>query len=113
MPKLRAGILLFRRTGAALEILLVHPGGPFWAKRDDSAWSIPTGRCDAAEEPREAAKREFREELGSDAPDAGPPIPLGEVRQASGKRVIAWALEGDLDVATVQSNTFTIEWPPR
>ena len=112
MPKLSAGILLYRRSAAGLEVLLVHPGGPFWAKRDDGAWSVPKGEYEAEEDPLDAARREFREELGSDAPD-GEPIPLGEVRQRSGKRVIAWALEGDLDPATVRSNTFTMEWPPR
>ncbi len=107
-----AGILLYRRTPRGLEVLLVHPGGPFWARRDEGAWSIPKGEYEADEDPREAARREFEEELGV-APPAGAPIDLGEVRQRGGKRVSAWGLEGDLDVDAVQSNTFALEWPPR
>jgi predicted NUDIX family NTP pyrophosphohydrolase len=107
-----AGILLFRRAGAAVEVLIVHPGGPLWARRDDGAWSIPKGECDPGEEPLAAARREFAEEIGSPAP-AGEPLALGEVRLKSGKRVIAWALEGDLDAAAIRSNTFTMQWPPR
>jgi predicted NUDIX family NTP pyrophosphohydrolase len=107
-----AGILLFRRVGTSVEVLIVHPGGPLWARRDDGAWSIPKGECDPGEEPLAAARREFAEEIGSPAP-AGEPLALGEVRLKSGKRVIAWALEGDLDAAAVRSNTFTMQWPPR
>jgi predicted NUDIX family NTP pyrophosphohydrolase len=107
-----AGILLFRRVGASVEVLIVHPGGPLWARRDDGAWSIPKGECDPGEEPLAAARREFAEEIGSPAPD-GEPLALGEVRLKSGKRVIAWALEGDLDAAAIRSNTFTMQWPPR
>ena len=108
-----AGILLYRQRGATLEVLLVHPGGPVWARRDLGAWSVPKGEYVAGEEePLEAARREFTEELGS-PPPAGEPVDLGEVRQKSGKRVRAWALPGDLDVADVHSNTFAIEWPPR
>ena len=107
-----AGILLFRRVGASVEVLIVHPGGPLWARRDDGAWSIPKGECDPGEEPLAAARREFAEEIGSPAPD-GEPLTLGEVRLKSGKRVIAWALEGDLDAAAIRSNTFTMQWPPR
>jgi predicted NUDIX family NTP pyrophosphohydrolase len=107
-----AGILLFRRVGASVEVLIVHPGGPLWARRDDGAWSIPKGECDPGEEPLAAAHREFAEEIGSPAP-AGEPLALGEVRLKSGKRVVAWALEGDLDAAAVRSNTFTMQWPPR
>jgi predicted NUDIX family NTP pyrophosphohydrolase len=107
-----AGILLFRRAGAAVEVLIVHPGGPLWARRDDGAWSIPKGECDPGEEPLAAARREFAEEIGSPAP-AGEPLALGEVRLKSGKRVIGWALEGDLDAAAIHSNTFTMQWPPR
>jgi predicted NUDIX family NTP pyrophosphohydrolase len=113
MPKLSAGLLVFRCVGDGLELLLVHPGGPYWAKRDDGAWSIPKGEYEVGEDPLDAARREFREELGTDAPNAGSAIPLGEIRQRSGKRVTAWAVEGDLDPATVRSNTFTMEWPPR
>ena len=108
-----AGILLYRQRGATLEVLLVHPGGPVWARRDLGAWSVPKGEYVAGEEePLEAARREFTEELGS-PPPAGEPVDLGEVCQKSGKRVRAWALPGDLDVADVHSNTFAMEWPPR
>ncbi len=107
-----AGILLHRRTGADLEVLLVHPGGPFWAKRDDGAWSIPKGEYGPGEDAVLAARREFAEELGSEPPD-GELTDLGEVRQKSGKIVHAWALAGDLDAATIVSNTFTMQWPPK
>jgi len=107
-----AGILLYRARGGALEVLLVHPGGPFWTGRELGAWSIPKGEYAAAEDPLSAARREFAEELGTRAPD-GPALDLGEVRQKSGKLVHAWALEGDLDTTRVKSNTCEIEWPPR
>jgi len=107
-----AGILLYRRVEDGLEVLLVHPGGPLWARRDVGAWSIPKGECEPGEEPLAAARREFAEELGSEPPP-GPALGLGEIRQKSGKRVIAWALEGDLDAGTVVSNTFQVQWPPR
>ena len=107
-----AGILLFRRAGATIEVLIVHPGGPLWARRDDGAWSIPKGECDPGEDPLATARREFAEEIGVPAP-AGEPLALGEVRLKSGKRVIAWALEGDLDPAAIRSNTFAMQWPPR
>ena len=108
-----AGILLHRRgVGGAVEVLLVHPGGPLWATRDLGAWSIPKGEPDPDEEPLVAARREFAEELGSPAPD-GEPADLGEIRLRSGKRVRAWALAGDLDAAAIVSNTFTMTWPPR
>jgi predicted NUDIX family NTP pyrophosphohydrolase len=107
-----AGIVLFRRAGAQIEVLIVHPGGPIWARRDDGAWSIPKGECDPGEEPLAAARREFAEEIGTPAPD-GEPLALGEVRLKSGKRVIGWALEGDLDAAAIRSNTFELQWPPR
>jgi predicted NUDIX family NTP pyrophosphohydrolase len=107
-----AGLLLFRRVGVELEVLLVHPGGPFWAKRDAGAWSIPKGECEAGEDPRSAAWREFSEELGSPAPD-GEALELGEVRQKAGKTVVAWAIAGDLDADQITSNTFEMEWPPR
>jgi predicted NUDIX family NTP pyrophosphohydrolase len=108
-----AGILLYRQPGTSLEVLLVHPGGPVWARRDLGAWSIPKGEyTEGEEEPLAAARREFAEELGSPPPEAEP-LDLGEVRQKSGKRVRAWALPGDLDTARVQSNTFVMEWPPR
>lgn len=102
---------MYRRTGKLLEVLLVHPGGPFWRNRDDGAWSIPKGEMDDGEDPAEAALREFIEEIGS-APD-GPLCSLGEIRQRGGKRVYAFAVAGDIDVGTIASNTFEIEWPPR
>jgi len=107
-----AGLVLHRRTADGLEVLLVHPGGPFWARRDTGAWSIPKGEIDSGEDPLAAARREFAEELGSPPPD-GPAIPLGEVRQKSGKRVTAWALAGDLDPVAVAGNNFSMEWPAR
>jgi len=107
-----AGLLLFRRAGDALEVLLVHPGGPFWAKRDLGAWSIPKGECEDGEDPRAAAWREFGEELGTPAPD-GRALELGEIRQKAGKTVLAWAVAGDLDADRITSNTFEMEWPPR
>lgn len=107
-----AGIVLYRRAGGELEILLVHPGGPAWARRDAGAWSIPKGEYEPDEDPLAAARREFAEELGFRAPESTP-IDLGEVRQKSRKRVHAWGLAGDLDVERVTSNLFTMEWPPR
>ena len=107
-----AGILLHRRRGDTLEVLLVHPGGPFWARRDAGAWSIPKGEYEPEEDALAAARREFAEELGIQAPD-GEVASLGEVAQKAGKVVRAWAVAGDLDVATVTSNTFKLEWPPR
>jgi predicted NUDIX family NTP pyrophosphohydrolase len=107
-----AGILLYRVRDGALEVLLVHPGGPLWARKDAGAWSIPKGEYGDGEEPLSAARREFEEELGSALPSCEPRY-LGEIRQRSGKRVSAWAQPGDLDVDTVASNTFELEWPPR
>ena len=111
MPKRSAGILMFRRRGARIEVLLVHLGGPFWAKKDLGAWSIPKGEYEDGEDPLEAARREFQEETGT--PVSGDFIELAEIRQAGGKLVKAWAVEGDLDAARIRSNTFTMEWPPR
>jgi predicted NUDIX family NTP pyrophosphohydrolase len=110
-----AGILLFRRSAeGGLEVLLVHPGGPFWARRDAGAWSIPKGEVDPGEEERACALRELAEETGSVfEAGAGDLLPLGEVRQRSGKVVTAWALEGDLDANAICSMTFELEWPPR
>ena len=102
---------MYRGTSQSLEVLLVHPGGPFWRNKDDGAWSIPKGEIDVGENPEDVARREFLEELGT-APIA-PLQPLGEVRQRGGKRVHAFAMKGDLDVGAVVSNTFEIEWPPR
>ena len=107
-----AGLVLYRRRDEKLEVLLVHPGGPFWQKRDDGAWSIPKGEIAENEVGIDVAGREFQEELGVAAPD-GEPISLGAVRQSGGKVVHAWALAGDLDVTKTTSNTFEIEWPPR
>lgn len=107
-----SGILLHRVRGQGLEVLLVHPGGPFWGRRDLGAWSIPKGECGSDEDPLKAARREFQEELGVAAPD-GQAVDLGEVRQKGGKLVRAWALAGDLDPAQILSNTFPLQWPPR
>ena len=111
MPKRSAGLLLYRRHGGALELLLVHPGGPFWARKDDGAWSIPKGEYETGEESLAVAKREFAEEVGM-LPD-GDVVDLGEVTQPGRKIVRAFALEGDFDVAELKSNTFDIEWPPK
>ncbi|GAC66690.1 NUDIX domain-containing protein [Gordonia soli] len=107
-----AGLLLYRIADNGLEVLIVHPGGPLWAKKDDGAWSVPKGLYDADEPAADAARREFTEELGSPPPD-GPLLELGEVRLKSGKVVTAFAVEGDLDAATIVSNTFEMAWPPR
>ena len=114
MAKRSAGILLYRLAGPEPEVLLVHPGGPFWARKDDGAWSIPKGEYAQDEDPRDAALREFEEELGTAAPGgADALLDLGEVRQRSGKVVHCWAAEADFDPATLHSNTFSLEWPPR
>jgi predicted NUDIX family NTP pyrophosphohydrolase len=113
VPKVSAGLLAYRRTEAGVEILLVHPGGPFWAKKDDGAWSVPKGEYEPNEDPLAVARREFEEEIGQAPPDGSAPVWLGELRQPSGKVVSAWAMEGDLDVSEVQSNAFEMEWPPR
>ncbi len=107
-----AGLIVFRRGERGLEVLLAHPGGPFWATKDQGAWSIPKGEHTPEEDPYAAARRELEEETGMVAP-AGEPIDLGEVRQRGGKLVRAWAIEGDLDPATATSTSFTVEWPPR
>jgi predicted NUDIX family NTP pyrophosphohydrolase len=112
VPARSAGILLYRDRNGVREVLLVHPGGPFWAKRDAGAWSIPKGEYADDEDPRACALREFEEELGAPLA-AGELVELGSVRQRSGKVVTAWAAEGDLDPADVKSNTFELEWPPR
>jgi predicted NUDIX family NTP pyrophosphohydrolase len=107
-----AGLLLFRHTDDGLEVLLGHMGGPFFAKRDAGAWTVPKGEYDPEEPAWEAARREFQEELGLAPPD-GEAVPLGEVRQTGGKVVTVWAVEADLDPATVVPGTFVMEWPPR
>jgi predicted NUDIX family NTP pyrophosphohydrolase len=109
MPKRSAGILMYRRRGASFEVLLVHPGGPFWARKEAGAWSIPKGEIGEGEDPFAVACREFREETG--AVPQGAFRPLGDVMQ-SRKIVTAWAVEGEFDVAALKSNSFEIEWPP-
>ncbi len=110
---LSAGMVLYRRApGGSVEVLLVHPGGPFWRRRDAGAWSIPKGLVEAGEEPLQAALREFSEETGQPPPPP-PYAPLPQVRLKSGKHIIAFAAEGDLDVSRLRSNTFRLEWPPR
>ena len=112
-PRTSAGILLYRLTPAGdCEVLLGHMGGPFWARKDDGAWSIPKGEHGPEEEPFAVACREFEEELGSPVP-AAEFLPLGQLQPTSGKLLTVWAAAGDLDAATSRSNTFTIEWPPR
>ncbi len=106
-----AGLLMFRRV-AALELFLVHPGGPFFRKKDDGAWSIPKGELEPNEDPLLTAQREFTEETGLAVPKNGF-LALGEIRQQGGKTVFAWAFEGDCDPAGIASNTFELEWPPR
>jgi predicted NUDIX family NTP pyrophosphohydrolase len=108
-----AGLLLHRRRDDRLEVLLVHPGGPFWTRRDAGAWSIPKGEYEPEEDPLAAARREFAEELGSPPPAGGEVRALGEVRQKSGKRVSAWALAGEFDATQIHSNTVPVQWPPR
>jgi predicted NUDIX family NTP pyrophosphohydrolase len=107
-----AGLLLFRHTDDGLEVLLGHMGGPFFAKRDAGAWTVPKGEYEPDEPAWEAARREFQEELGLAPPD-GEAVPLGEIRQTGGKIVTVWAVEADLDPATVVPGTFVMEWPPR
>ena len=111
MPASSAGVLLYRRSGGVLEVLLVHPGGPFWRNKDVGAWSIPKGEIERGEHPADVALREFREELG--AVIEQPLSELGEVRQRGGKRVVAFAVEGNLDCTAISSNTFEMEWPPK
>lgn len=111
MPKKSAGMLLYRRGDAGLEVFLVHPGGPFWRNKDAGAWSIPKGEIGADEAACDAARREFTEETGFAAPEQC--TPLGEAAQSGAKVVSAWAAEGDCDVEKLRSNTFPLEWPPR
>jgi len=111
MSKKSAGLLLYRETPEGVEVLLVHPGGPFWANKDDGSWSIPKGEFVDDEEPLSAAKREFEEEMG--IPPAGDFLPLEPLRQPSGKLVFAWALCSDFDPARLKSNLFSMEWPPK
>jgi predicted NUDIX family NTP pyrophosphohydrolase len=110
VPKLSAGLLLYRFKNDVIELLLVHPGGPFWAKKDDGAWSIPKGEYSTGDDPWAVALREFHEELGLPAP-TGPRIDVGALTQPSGKVVTVFAVHGDLDIAEAHSNTFELEWP--
>jgi predicted NUDIX family NTP pyrophosphohydrolase len=111
MPKISAGILLYKETARGLEVLLAHPGGPFWAKKDLASWTIPKGEVNPGEDLLAAARREFFEEMGS--PIAGPAFVLGELKQRSGKVVHAWAVQNDFDVDSLRSNSFEMEWPLR
>src|SRR5215468_5989454 len=115
MAKRSAGLLMYRRPakegGDGVELFLAHPGGPFWAMKDDGAWTIPKGLIDEGEDALAAARREFAEEIGCQA--TGDAFALGEYKQPGGKVIVAFALEGDCDPATVRSNTFVLEWPPR
>ena len=111
MPSLSAGLLVYRvAVSGAVDVLIVHPGGPFWSKKDEGAWSVPKGEYEEGVDPLATAEREFAEEIGQGAPQ-GERIELGQIRQPSGKRVTVWAVEGDLDVAGATSNTFEMEWP--
>ena len=113
MPKLSAGVLLYRtrdRAGGVVEVLIAHPGGPFWARKDDGVWSIPKGEYAEGDDPWAAAQREFAEEIGLPLPD-GPRIDLGPLKQPSGKVVTGFAVLGDLDITNARSNTFEMEWP--
>lgn len=111
MKKLSAGLLMYRWRDTTLEVFIVHPGGPFWAKKDDGAWSIPKGEYTEGDDPLATARREFTEETGF-TPD-GVLIPLSDIKQPSGKVVKVWALEGDCDASQCQSNMFSMEWPPK
>jgi len=111
VAKVSAGLLVYRKRQGVLEVLLAHPGGPFWAKRDSGAWSIPKGEVDATEPPLDAARREFHEETGFTV--SGDFTPLNPLRQPGGKVVHAWAVQGDWDPTRLRSNTFGLEWPPR
>ena len=111
MPRYSAGLLMHRHRQGVLEVFLVHPGGPFWAAKDAGAWSIPKGEFTPAEDPLAAARREFTEETGLTA--AGEFLPLGYLKQPSGKIIHAWAVAGDCDPGAIRSNTFSLEWPPR
>lgn len=112
MTKQSARLLLYRRKNGQIEVLIGHPGGPFWAKKDKGAWSLPKGEFEEGEDSLTAAKREFGEEIGQQAPE-GDYQELGTVKLKSGKTIYGWTLEADMDVSTIDSNTFEIEWPPK
>jgi predicted NUDIX family NTP pyrophosphohydrolase len=109
--KISAGLLVYRIRDGSLQVFLIHPGGPFWDKKDAGAWSIPKGEVNAEEDPMQAARREFLEETGFEAP--GPFVKLGSIKQSSQKTVEAWAMEGDYDPTKLRSNLFEMEWPPK
>ncbi len=111
MPKKSAGLVVYKETNASLEVLLVHPGGPFWSKKDDGAWSIPKGEIEEGEEPLAVALREFNEETGAEINGAF--IPLDPLRQPGGKFIYAWAVRADFEPSKLKSNSFRMEWPPR
>jgi predicted NUDIX family NTP pyrophosphohydrolase len=111
MPRVSAGLLMYRRRPAGLEVLLVHPGGPFWTSKDLGAWTLPKGEVAEGEDELATARREFEEETGLEP--GGELLPLGSIRQKGGKVVHAWAFEGDADAAAIRSNTYHVEWPPR
>jgi len=113
MPAVSAGLLLYRRRGSRTEVFLVHPGGPYWAKKDDGVWSVPKGLVDPDEDQLACARREFKEETGFDANGRGHEHDLGIFRQPSGKRLHIWAIEGDCNPAQLCSNLFELEWPPK
>jgi predicted NUDIX family NTP pyrophosphohydrolase len=111
MPRVSAGLVMYRRRPAGLEVLLVHPGGPFWASKDLGAWTLPKGEVAQGEDELATARREFKEETGLEP--GGELLPLGSIRQKGGKVVHAWAFEGDADAGAIRSNTYSLEWPPR
>lgn len=112
VPQVSAGILLYRRTSLGTQVFLVHPGGPYWARKDEGAWSVPKGLVDAGEDELACARREFQEETGFGAPAAGTEHALGSFRLPSGKLLHVWAAEGNCDAAALRSNLFNMEWPP-
>src|SRR5438552_6700214 len=115
MPKVSAGLLMYRVRDGAVQVLLVHPGGPFWARKDLGAWSIPKGLIEEGEDPLAAAQREFQEETGCTPPvsvEGSPYLPLGSIRQRGGKTVHIWAFAGDWDETTLKSNLMPLQWPP-
>ena len=113
MPVISAGLLLWRPRNSGVQVFLVHPGGPYWAKKDEGAWSVPKGLVDSGEEELACAHREFREETGFEPPASGAELDLGTFRLPSGKQLHVWAIEGDCDPAALHSNLFEMEWPPK
>jgi predicted NUDIX family NTP pyrophosphohydrolase len=113
MPVISAGLLLYRPQNSGVQVFLVHPGGPYWAKKDEGAWSVPKGLVDSGEEQLACARREFKEETGFEPPRTGTELDLGTFRQPSGKHLHVWAIEGDCDPAALNSNLFEMEWPPK